>query len=543
MRKNRPAVRPSVDVVVPPPGASSPAETDEELAPLNIIRTESVLSRLPIHNLSKGSGSIRILRKDANGKIDLQWEISPSKNFGEPRGLAYKLDTLIVNRRIEEYGKPLPKLLRIGSLREIAEELGLGGNTNKVKEAFLQNASAFITAKLSYRTTDGGEKRLESGFSRYSVHFKGETLPNGRKADAVYISLNDPYREILNTVPQRPLDYDYLKALHPLPQRFYEIIGRVFYTTFKYGHPAKLMYSDYCTYSTQQRSFDWNFVRAQMHQMHRPHLQSGYLEKVEFESTTDAEGQPDWTMIYTPGPKARAEHIAFTTGWKPPRGIPAPKTPNAVAAGAARGNPPGEFRPRAAPPAAAKPAEIPAHLVAELTRRGVSETQARRLLANVSDGQAAVDVLEWGDHLVRQAKPGVLRNPPGFYIYLLKEKITPPDGFETSRKREARAEAARKENELNSWRLYIRVAYDEYLQKAIDEYIAVHYTGTQMEELIRAKVAERRQQRKMLPTDTLIQIAYRDIRAEIAARIPVMSMEEFGRQSGPEKGIPETYGI
>jgi hypothetical protein len=514
MRKKRPAVQPAVDVV---PTDSSPQPEADELGPLNIIRTESVLSRLPIHNLSKGSVRIHILRKDPNGKIDLQWEISPSQSFGEPRALAYKLDTLVVNRRIEERGKPLPKLVRIGSLREIAEELSLGGNTNRVKQAFLQNASAFITAKLSYRTTDGAEKRVESGFTRYSVHFTGETLPDGRKADAVYISLNDPYREILNTAPLRPLDYDYLKTLHPAPQRFYEIIGRIFYPTFKYGHQAKLLYSEYCTYSTQQRSFDWNFVRSQMHKVHRPHLQSRYLEKVEFKPTLDEEGKPDWMMFYWPGPKAKAEHLTFTTGRKPPA-IPEPKTPKAIAA------------------APEKPAP-PSRLVAELTRRGVSETQAHKLLANVLDEQAAVDLLEWGDYLVRQAKPGALRNPPGFYIYLLKEKITPPDGFETSRKRQARAAAAREREEFYSWQQHIMVAYDDYRQKAIDDYIAAHHTGTQIEELIRAKAAERRQQHKLLPSDTIIQIAYRDVRAEIAERIPVMSIEEFGQRAKAE-GIP-----
>ena len=120
---------------------------------------------------------------------------------------------------------------------------------------------------------------------------------------------------------------------------------------------------------------------------------------------------------------------------------------------------------------------------------------------------------------------------PGFYIYLLKEKITPPDGFETSRKRQARAEAAREREELHNRQRSIELAYDDYRQKAIDDYIAAHYTGTQIEELIRAKAAGRRQQHKQLPSDTIIQIAYRDVRAEIAERIPVISLEEFSKRT------------
>ena len=50
---------------------------------------------------------------------------------------------------------------------------------------------------------------------RYSVVFTGEKLPDGRKADAVYIVLNDIYMQVLNGAMTRPLDYDYLKACPP----------------------------------------------------------------------------------------------------------------------------------------------------------------------------------------------------------------------------------------------------------------------------------------------------------------------------------------
>ena len=36
-----------------------------------------------------------------------------------------------------------------------------------------------------------------------------------RRADAVYLVLSEPYREVLNHAPVRPLDYAYLKALTP----------------------------------------------------------------------------------------------------------------------------------------------------------------------------------------------------------------------------------------------------------------------------------------------------------------------------------------
>ena len=61
--------------------------------------------------------------------MTLQWEVSHSERYGQPRQVAYKLDTLVINRRLDEQGRPLPKMVCLGSLREIAEELGLGGDT------------------------------------------------------------------------------------------------------------------------------------------------------------------------------------------------------------------------------------------------------------------------------------------------------------------------------------------------------------------------------------------------------------------------------
>ena len=109
-----------------------------------------------------------------------------------------------MNRRIEAAGRPIPRIIRLGSLNDICRELGLvesGANTTVVKRALLQNASAYITAKIRYKSADGAERRIEVGDTRYAVVFTGETLPDGRTADAVYIVLHDFYREILDTRP------------------------------------------------------------------------------------------------------------------------------------------------------------------------------------------------------------------------------------------------------------------------------------------------------------------------------------------------------
>lgn len=284
------------------------------LVPLNLIRTDTVLARFPIHNLAKkGEVHIHITVTNAQGQVDCSWQVFPNPAFGTPRQLAYKLDTLVINKKLDALGRPLPKLIRLGSLRQIAQQLGLstGKVVKDLHNAGHQNAGAYIIAKLHYTATDGTTRSLEAGFTRYSIIFTGERLPDGTKADAVYLLLNEPYWDVLNRAPTRPLDYDYLQALPPAAQRCYEIISYKLFTALKYGHPqAKLLYSEYCTFAAQQRYTDYDHVKKQMYKVHKPHLTSGYLAKVRYEATQDGESHPDWVISYVPGPKAHAEYAA-----------------------------------------------------------------------------------------------------------------------------------------------------------------------------------------------------------------------------------------
>src|ERR1700722_8984286 len=163
-----------------------------DLLPLNTIRVETALSRYPVHRLArKGNIKIEVSEENARKETALQWKVSYNSEYGQPGPLAYKIDTLIINRRIEETTRPIPRIIRLGSLHEICRELGIteGKNVVSIKNALHQNASAYITAKIRYRMADGTERTLEAGFTRYSVVLTGEKLPDGRKADGVYIIL------------------------------------------------------------------------------------------------------------------------------------------------------------------------------------------------------------------------------------------------------------------------------------------------------------------------------------------------------------------
>lgn len=103
--------------------------TQQESGPLtlNRIRVETALSRFPIHRLArKGNVNIDIQRISASGEADFRWEVSYTAKYGQPGPLAYKVDTLIVNRRVDEARRPLPELIKLGSLTDICTEMGMG---------------------------------------------------------------------------------------------------------------------------------------------------------------------------------------------------------------------------------------------------------------------------------------------------------------------------------------------------------------------------------------------------------------------------------
>ena len=214
-------------------------------------------------------------RPTDSGKPALKWKVSYNSEYGQPGPLAYKLDTLIINRRIEEARRPIPRIIRLGSLQRHLPRTELepiaARTRHGIKNSLYQNAFAGITAKIHYRQADGSERTLEAGFTRYSVILTGEKLPDGRKADGVYIMLNDVFIHVINGAMTRPLDYDYLKSLPPAPQRFYELLSYQMYAALKHDRPrAKLTYSDFCAHAPQTRHFDWEHVRSQMNKVHPP---------------------------------------------------------------------------------------------------------------------------------------------------------------------------------------------------------------------------------------------------------------------------------
>ena len=166
----------------------------------------------------------------------------------------------------------------------------------------------------------------------------------------------------------------------------------------------------------------------QMAKIHTPHRKSGYLAGIEFEATTDREGRPDWTMVYEPGPKAKAEHQAFTT-----RGGPVALRLEPPPA------PPEPLLPAEAPPTAVAPE--PTGLAAELVARSVSRAVAAELARDFPEERIRrqIEVLDW----LREQRPKKVKDLGAYLADAIRKDFAAPAGFEGQAERAARETAAR----------------------------------------------------------------------------------------------------
>lgn len=512
--------------------APQPMDTEQTeakmLARLIPIRTETTLSRRPIHRLSKkGTIKIKEVKKNTRGKVVTTWEVRNA-----PGPLAYKVDKLIIDRRLYESHPEIPKLLKLGSLREMCEALDIteGKGTQLIKEALYQNAGALIIARLEYTGKDGTERHFEFGSSRYAVYFVGEKLPDGRTADAVYVRFHDDYYALLKHSQTRPLDYEYLKSLPPASQRVYELISFAIFGAIRHGREcATYLYSELCSTAPLTRHYKWDAVRSQMWKVHKPHKESGYLKAVDFDETTDAEGQPDWLIRYTPGRKAKHEFKEFTTKREKQIAAPPPR-PRLV-----------EATPEET--ASSTPERTPEDnaIIEKLTSNGIDENRAARL---VESNRAECEL--WANAWPHQNQKG-MDNPPAVLASFIEKKRRPlPKGYKEAKEREERhrqheREQARQragENYFQFFEPQFR-AHQEAELKAIEEQHPQEYAAFKAHfDKVHARGARMITGKRQREQYTLRSAAeyFNELQPELGLRLSTFA--EWNEQHNAEAGDP-----
>ncbi len=383
------------------------------------IRTETVLCQYPIHKLSKDNRSvnIKLTEKNERGKRETTWEVTANAKYGHPGELAYKIDTLVINRLVDDLYPDIPEVIKIAdSLQQLAELIGRKktGSTTQIKNALYQNAFAAITARLEFTGQDKVRRTFEFGSTRYGIVFIGERLPNGETADAIYIVLNPLFRDLLRHAKRRPLDYEYLKKLPPTAQRWYELVSFQIFAALNLGNPrASYPYSKLCERAGLDRFFTWDRAKKQLYKIHRPHIENSYISKVEAEQTTDRQGRPDWILWYTPGRKAKREYKKFNE--RPRLKDSSPKPPARPRLVDAKRDD------RETIASERTPEDLT--LIEKLMGYDIDERTAARLVENKRASAAL-----WAEAWPYQNKEG-MKNPPAVLISFIENDRQPPKAY------------------------------------------------------------------------------------------------------------------
>jgi len=169
---------------------------------------------------------------------------------------------------------------------------------------------------------------------------------------------------------------------------------------------------------------------------------------------------------------------------------------------------------------------LPRSLLEELTGRGVGRRAAKSLVNELPEGDEALRLLEWADQEISRKRPS---NPAGFLIHLIREKVTPPGDFLSSRQireLEQREQANREEQEK---RARIHDEYQSFVRDQVDARLRDDSKTEYLERLERKKeeLVKKYAVLANSPTRTVEESAERALRDEIQREMPLPTMEEF----------------
>ena len=260
----------------------------------------------------------------------------------------------------------------------------------------------------------------------------GTQMPDGTMADRNYIWLSEWQLENINHNHLLPVDLEtYRQLQNHIAKALVPLLQVWLYATAHVGFFEK-RYRDLCQILNITQYKHPSKIKEKLGPSLNELQKHRYLSSWRIHPTSDGN---DFKVVLVHGEKFRAD----LAGQKE--------------------QPPLE-RETQSPSDNSKPLEtkVDRELLHQLMKRGITERVSISLLKDLKPDQQVMDQLEWGDHLVfHSPNKHKFFNPAGLYIHLIKENATPPETFETSRKkslREAARQAREKEDRsspLSNW--------------------------------------------------------------------------------------------
>ena len=487
------------------PESAAVTPSKRSLEPKEFVKIEKNLNTLGFftpakHRGAKSKEKVVYFRRELNGKsIEAQATILPSAKYGLPttadldKYLAFHKLLEQMRNRLGEISNPVgftsTQLLTVLGIKDA------GNNYQDIHEWLQRMTLTGINSKgivyMARRKT-----WVSDTFHVFErVVTMGSTLPDGTAADQNYVWLSDWQLENINSNYLLPIDLDtYRKLRNQIAKILVPLLQVWLYASRAEGRFEK-RYPELCEILDIVSHKHLSLIRRQLEPSLSELTEHGYLASWAIQPTVDGR---EFKLVATHGDK-------FYRDQKIRSGVPAPQIEGAA---------------------------VP--LLKQLTDRGIHESQGNRLLRTLASDQPVQDQLEYGDFLIWKSR-ATIKNAPGFYVYLLRQNILPPDDFETSSRREKRKANSHKQAEAASRRIALEDEYHEYCREKVRGHLKT-LGEDKVQTLLAEKMRAVRKQWGHLPTTTIEELAQRQLESELRLQLQLLSVEQFAARS-PQKSL------
>ncbi|MEP7308632.1 MAG: replication initiator protein A [Acidobacteriota bacterium] len=280
----------------------------------------------------------------------------------------------------------------------------------------------------------------------------GKQLPDGSIADRNYVWLSDWQLENINSNHLLPVDLDTYRELKThIAKGLVPLLQIWLYASRDDGAYTK-RYDELCQVLHLRQYQHVSKITEKLGPSLNELQSHGYLASWSIERTTDGK---NYKIIFRHGEKFhRDRQRRLGLGETAPEVLPEPEEPQS----------------RDDESGTRDSESIADTRLEALIARGVTRKHASRLLLSVDANQPVLDQLEWGDTVIAR-DPSKVQNPAGLYISFVRDNISVPKSFETTRKRGERVEreTARAAEQRRQDRL--KDAYRDYQEKEIARYV------------------------------------------------------------------------
>lgn len=469
----------------------------------DFVKVEKNLSTLGFFTPSKSRGKIELVEKtirfkrEVNGKtVEAEATILPSAKYGLPttadldKYLAFQKILNDIRVRVGQISNPIGF-----SSTQMLNVLGVKTAGNNYQEVYEWLQRMTLTG-ISSKGVIYLARRKAWATDTFHVFDRvvafGMEMPDGSTAERNYVWLSDWQIENINNNYLMPIDFEtYRKLRNHIAKALVPLLQVWLYASRNEGHFEK-RYQDLCNILDIRRQKHLSLIKKQLGPSLDELQYYGYLAGYRIEVTSDGR---DYKIVADHGTK-------FFKDQKARAALPLPEPTHSDTA-----------------PSVLK----------ELMDRGLSEGHARRLLQSLPEGQCVLEQLEYGDWVIAKSKKAIV-NPTGFYIYLLRENVVPPESFESSCTRLAKAAIDETKGQEERERFHLEHEYKQFCEERVTIYVETEMNRAEYDERLKQKLQEVKVAWPRLPAASMQEIAGRAVRADVYPNVVLPSFDEFCRR-------------